>query len=141
MSNRAFLRHSLRFVSPHVALVLLSLVLAGCHTIAPMRPIEIDRFSPEKDVLMFQISISEPSSPRGYRDWAQEQLDLVGGEPKNDRYPEIPVYEVTYRFRIAREEVAEVTFRRANEGDGPLEHAQTVVRPLPAWLRKDDARR
>lgn len=117
----------------------LSFAALGCHTIAPMRPVGIDQFSPEKDVLVFHISIEEPSTPRSYRDWAQAQLDLVGGEPRNRRYPEIPIYEVTYRFRVSREMVAEVTFRRGDDGEGALEHAQTVVRAVPEWLIKEES--
>jgi len=114
---------------------------AGCHSAPPMRAVDIDRSSPEKDVLLFEVEIDAPWAPRHYRDWAQEQLDLLGNEPRNDRYPGIPVYEVTYRYRIGRQTLAEVSFRREGEGQGLLLHARTVVRPVPGWLLDRESRR
>ena len=127
-----------RRILPVTLLLFCALPLAGCHSAPPMRAVGIDRYSPEKDVLVFQVEIAELGTPRGYRDWAQAQLDAAGGEPENERYPGIPVYEVTYRVRVSREIVAEVTFRRGEGGRGPLVHDQTVVRAVPEWLLDDD---
>jgi hypothetical protein len=96
-----------------------------------MRPVDIELQAPEKDVLIYDIEIETLASPRGYRDWAAEQLESLGREPSNDRYPGIPIYEVWYRFRLGGETVAEVAFRRDAGGAGTLVHAQTVVRALP----------
>lgn len=114
---------------------ILAVSLAGCHGAAPMRPVEIELQAPEKDILIYDIEIEAPTSPRGYRDWAAEQLEALGGAPRNDRYPEIPIYEVWYRFRCEGETIAEVAFRREEGGTGALVHAQTVVRALPERQR------
>ena len=105
--------------------------LLGCHSAAPMRTLDIELRTPEKDVLIYDIEVAEPTSPRSYRDWAVAQLSQVGGEPENERYPGIPIYEVWYRFRWGRETLAEVSFRRDEGGSGPLTHAQTIVRSSP----------
>jgi len=110
---------------------ILAVLLAGCHAAAPMRPVDVELQAPEKDILIYDIEISELASPRSYRDWAAEQIDLLGGSPANDRYPGIPIYEVWYRFRLGGETVAEVAFRRDEGGAGALVHAQTVVRAVP----------
>jgi hypothetical protein len=108
----------------------LALLLAGCHGAAPVRPVDVEMQVPEKDILVYDIEISELTGPRVYRDWAREQLDLLGAEPANERWPGIPIYEVWYRFRLGGETVAEVSFRR-EPGAAGLSHAQTVVRRLP----------
>jgi hypothetical protein len=116
---------------PLFAAGILAVLLAGCHAAAPMRPVDVELQAPEKDILVYDIEISELTSPRTYRDWAAEQLAELGGAPPNERYPGVPIYEVWYRFRLGGETVAEVAFRRDEGGAGELVHAQTVVRALP----------
>ena len=122
---------------PVLRAVLLSLLATGFLGCAGPPPLEALRVSPrmtEKDVQVVTVDLDTPAEPRQYRDWAQEQLDAVGGEPPNERYPGVPIYEMNYRFRISRELVAEVIFRRSDGGTGPLIHDQTVVRAVPEWL-------
>lgn len=118
-----------------VIVAALVLALAGCHGAAPIRPIEVDVNSPEKDVLHIDIELEHSIAPIQYLEWAEEQLAAVGHEPVNPRFPEIPVYEVWYRFRLRGDTLAEVAFRRDSGGTGRLEHARTVVRPTPASER------
>jgi hypothetical protein len=113
-----------------LGLLVAAACLAGCHGSAQMRPIEIELETPEKDILVYDIEIAEPTGPRTYRNWAQEQLDALGGSPKNEKYPGVPIYEVWYRFRLGGETIAEVSFRREDGGEGALVHAQTIVRAL-----------
>ncbi len=107
------------------------LVLSGCQATAPMRTIGIDVRTPEKDVLIFDIAVEEPTDPRCYRDWAIERLQEVAGEPVNELYPGVPIYEVWYRFRFRGETTAEVIFRRTDDGMGPLQHLHTMIQNLP----------
>ncbi len=135
--RRRMHRFALEFILPKSTLrlgvlVIGAVLVGGCHAAAPMRPLDIELQTPEKDILIYEIEIAEPTSPRGYRDWASEQLASLGTEPVNELYPGIPIYEVWYRFRLGRETIAEVAFRRDEGGNGPLVHAQTIVRALPS---------
>ena len=111
------------------------LVNTGCHSTAPMRTLGIDVRTPEKDVLIYDIAVEEPTDPRSYRDWALERLEEVAGEPTNELYPGLPIYEVWYRFRFRGEITAEVIFRRSDDGTGPLQHVQTMIQNLPDEFR------
>ena len=119
---------------PPLALILVLSFAGGCAGPPPLEALRVSPRMQEKDVQVVTIDLNTPAEPRQYRDWAQAHLDEAGGEPENDRFPGIPIYEINYRFRISRELVAEVVFRRTDGGTGVLAHDQTVVRAVPEWL-------
>lgn len=115
--------------SPFLLLCSLLLLFSGSLSCVSMefKPLRVDRFSQEKDVIVFRVQLSEAAEPQEYRQWSQDQIIREGLNSENPFYPDAIVYEVHVVFHDGRNRLATVRWRRNQQPAGTLEHRSTFV--------------
>lgn len=117
---------------------LLLLLFAGSISCVSMefKPLRIDRYSQEKDVIVFRVQLSDPAKPQEYRQWSRDRIILEGLDSENPFFPGTLVYEVHVVFHDGRNRLATVRWMRSDPPTGVLEHRSTFVHSARGGFRR-----
>ncbi|MFN0058797.1 MAG: hypothetical protein ACKVX7_10110 [Planctomycetota bacterium] len=115
--------------------VALTLAITGCHSVPT--PVTRRVHAAQKDVVLYQVELSGPTSPLKYFELAERELAESGRRIAHSSDSGAPIYEINMVFHVGMRRLATVTFRLDESQDDRLRHYQTLVfHPQPRTISR-----